>query len=62
MRNLRKTFLYSRSRLRLPSAEEVSDLKNLRARLFILSVSLVVTLGPFVFMMGRLKGFHDGDE
>jgi hypothetical protein len=40
----------------------VSDLKNLRTRLIILSVSLVVTLGPFVAIAGHLKGFHDGDE
>ena len=42
-------------------AEEVNDLKNLRTRLFIISVSLVSIAGPFVFIMGRIKGLHDGD-
>jgi hypothetical protein len=37
-------------------------LKNLRTRLLILSVSLVSVVGPFVFILGHIKGYWDGGD
>jgi hypothetical protein len=52
------TFKEARSYHRV---EEVNDLRNLRTRLFILSVSLVATGGAVLGLLGGIKGLHDGD-
>ena len=37
------------------------NLKDLRTRLIILSVSLVAAAGPIIDILGRIRGMHDGD-
>lgn len=49
----------------LPFSEEVSELKNLRTQLFIVSVSVATAVGAALAALapfsGNVRGLHDGE-